>query len=255
MSHASDEALVYLHGFPGGPNEVGLFGHTPDWISRAFIPDRASELPDLDTGAYFDDVANRAFSHARGRSLRLIGFSLGARVALELAVRLGDQVSKIDLISPAGPLDGNNHVDLMAGKMIFTMAAKRPGLFAIQSAAQGWIARHRPSLLYRALFGADGEEAMSIPGFRDRVTSLLHASFLHGGAGYQREILSYVAPWSDLPIRVSAPCTIWQGSLDRWTPTAMAEHLAILLPLGELRPVVGKGHYGTLHHALSNLTI
>lgn len=247
-------AIVYLHGFPGGPAEISLFASAPGWAPSAFLPDRAADRPELPADAYFDDLAARALVFAAGRPLHLIGFSLGARVALEIAARQPAGVAGIDLISPAGPLDGTDHLRLMAGAKVFGMAAARPGLFGLQTAMQGWIARNRPALLYRALFGAAGEAGLDDPEFAPRATALLQHCFRQGNAGYRREVLAYVAAWSDLPARVVAPVTIWQGGADGWTPPPMAENLRSLLPAARLQPVPGKGHYGTLRHALAHVT-
>lgn len=246
-------AVVYLHGFPGGPGELALFGAPPAWAAQALVPDRAGDRTDLPASAYFDELAARADRHAAGRDLHLVGFSLGARVALELAARLGGRVARVDLASPAGPLDGSDHIDHMAGKAVFSMAASRPRLFGVQTAIQGLIARNQPGILYRALFGAQGEAGLDAPGFPGRAKDLLRACFVQGNAGYKREVLAYVAPWSDLPARVKAPVTLWQGGADTWTPPRMAHRLQTLLPNAQLNMVPGKGHYGTLQHALAHL--
>lgn len=253
MRTDADSAMAYFHGFPGGPAELSLFGHAPVWASHAFIPDRSTDRQDLSVAPYFDDLANRALGYAQERPLHLVGFSLGARVAMEVAVRLGSAVSRIDLISPAGPLDGTDHLKLMAGRIVFTMARSMPRLFDLQTAAQGWVARKRPDLLYRALFGRAGEQGLDCPEFRMRMTGLLHDCFAHGSTGYKREMLAYVAAWSDVPRRVLSPVTIWQGSLDNWTPPQMAESLLAQIQGANLRGVIGTGHYGTLRSILAQL--
>lgn len=187
--------------------------------------------------------------------MHLIGFSLGARAALEIAARLGSSVERIDLISPAGPLDDNTHIDQMAGRAVFKAASSYPRLFRGITAVQAWTARHRPALLYRALFGRTGEASIDVCDFRARSIDLLQASFADGSAGYEREVLAYVGPWSDLPRQVMASTHIWQGTTDNWAPPEMARHLQTLLPRAALQMIEGQSHYGTLRHVLDQLDI
>ncbi len=250
---SSKHAKVYLHGFPGGPAELQLFGHAPR-DDLLFAPDRARDGTGLTAEAYFDDLAQRISIHFHDHELHLIGFSMGARVALEIADRLDSAVIRIDLVSPACPLDGSDHLDLMAGRMIYRMAADRPWLFRVHTAIQAWLAQHRPGVLYNALFsqsvGADVLLAED-PLFKQAMQELLRSCFADGGSGYRREIQAYVTPWATLPSRIRPPVTIWQGEADNWTPPVMAQRLHHLLPGSELRLIPGASHYSTLSTALS----
>ena len=255
MNRTNDVAIVYLHGFPGGPEEISLFGSAPDWSSRAFVPDRSADRLDLAAPAYFDDLTARVERYASERAVHLIGFSLGARAAMEIAARMTGRVARIDLISPAGPLDGTDHLDLMAGRIVFSLAATHPRIFGCLAGLQAWVARQRPDLLYAALFRRVDDPDLADDGVRHRVITLLQTSFSRGAGGYSREVLAYVTPWSDFPRRVEAATVIWQGTQDSWTPLPMAERLETLLPNADLRLVPEKTHYGTLRHALTQLKI
>lgn len=253
MNRTTDSAIVYLHGFPGGPEELSLFGTAPDCRPQAFVPDRSADRPKLAAAAYFDDLTARVERYASGRAVHLIGFSLGARAAFEIAARTTGRIARIDLISPAGPLDGTDHLDLMAGRMVFALAGTHPRIFGGLTAVQAWIARKRPDLLYAALFKGADDPDLADDDVRHRIITLLQTCFSRGAEGYRREILAYVTPWSDVPRRVKAATLIWQGTEDSWTPLPMAERLAILLPDADLRLVPKKTHYGTLRHALTQL--
>ncbi len=256
MERTTGAGIVYLHGFPGGPGELRLFGPPPDWAATAFVPDRTADRPALDDAAYIDDLARQVAERFPGRALYLIGFSLGARVALELALRLGPTVARIDLISPAGPLDGSDLMRQMAGGPVFDLAARSPRLFALHSRIQGWLARHWPGLLIRLLFATAGPGdagPAADPGFQAVMAVLLRHCFADGGSGYRREIRAYVDLWSDLPGRITAPVTMWQGEQDRWTPPALAERLAGLLLHVRLNRLPDAGHYATLSQVLPHL--
>lgn len=215
--------------------------------------DRSADRPDLAASAYFDDVTARVDRYASGRAVHLIGFSLGARAAIEVAARTTGQIARIDLISPAGPLDGSDHLDLMAGRMVFALAGMHPRIFGALAAVQAWVARRRPELLYASLFRGTDDPDLADDDVRHRVIALLQRGYSRGAEGYRREVLAYVTPWSDVPQRVEAATVIWQGTKDSWTPLPMAERLLTLLPNAELSLVAGKTHYGTLRHALAQL--
>ena len=183
----------------------------------------------------------------------LIGFSLGARAAIEIAARTTERIARIDLISPAGPLDGTEHLDLMLGRMVFALARTHPRIFGGLAAVQAWVARKRPDLLYAALFKGADDPDLADDDVRHRIITLFQACFSRGAEGYRREVLAYVTPWSDVPRRVKAATVIWQGTEDSWTPLPMAERLERLLPNADLRLVPEKTHYGTLRHALTQL--
>lgn len=70
--------------------------------------------------------------HQGGHPIRLIGFSIGASVALRIAALLGDKVEGIYLLSPAAPLEVKGNVDGMgAGRYTFFLAKRCPPLFSL----------------------------------------------------------------------------------------------------------------------------
>ena len=86
--------IAYFHGQPGGPGEWQACA--PPGL-RAFAPDRT--MP-VDTAT----LAGLVVTHCADGPVTLIGFSLGAPVALAVARALGDRVAHLHLISPAAPL-------------------------------------------------------------------------------------------------------------------------------------------------------
>lgn len=234
--------FVYLHGQPGGPEELHLFGPLP-W--PADIPALALDRNRL-SGLLDQQAPNGRFT--------LIGFSMGAKAALDLAARLPDRITHLHLIAAAGPPDQDIMLDKMAGGPLFRMARDAPRRFAILCRVQSAMARLFPSLLTRALLstarGADAALAAS-PAFRTRMSAMLRAGLGHSSASYAAEISAYMRPWRDQLASIAVPVTLWHGEADNWAPIALAEDLAAALP----GPVTfnrlpGLSHYSTLHHAL-----
>jgi pimeloyl-ACP methyl ester carboxylesterase len=244
---------IYFHGQPGSPNELRLAGQRDSEALAIFAPDRNADRPELPLNAYFDHLANSIRQKAAGEPVRLVGFSIGSFVALEIAHRLGEKVAAIDLISPAAALELGDFLPARAGKAVFQLARDKPRLFSALTSAQGLMTRHAPSVLYRSLFattaGADVELSRE-PQFKAEICSILAASLANGAAGYRREISGYVQPWSASLSKIAAPMTLWHGTADTWSPFAMSQALQRALPNAKIEAFEGLSHYSTLRTAL-----
>ena len=249
---AADQ-FVYFHGQPGSPDELSLVaaGRLP---SGLFAPDRATDRPDLPLGGYLDHLTATVLARYPAGPIRLVGFSLGAVVAIEVALRIAGRDVRLDLVSPAAPLGLGDFLPDMAGGAVFGLAARSPGLFGLLTGVQGALARLAPDLLFSQIFagaaGADADLARD-PAFQATLKRILAHGLAGGAKGYRREVLGYVA-WA--PERLSGlthPVTLWQGEADSWTPPAMARALAAALPgAPEVRTFPGLSHYSTLQAAL-----
>ena len=250
------DQYVYFHGQPGSPDELTLVGAAR--LPPALLaPDRAADRPDLPLEPYLDHLAAAVRARFPAGAIRLVGFSLGAFVALEVALRLADREVRLELVSPAAPLGLGDFLPDMAGGAVFGLAGRSPGLFGLLTGVQGGLARLAPGLLFGQIFagaaGADADLARD-PAFRATITRILRHTLAHGATGYRREVLGYVG-WS--PERLSGlrhPVTLWQGEADTWTPPAMARALARALPgAPTLRTFPGLSHYSTLQAALPEI--
>lgn len=244
---------VYLHGMPGSPSELACVGAHPT-PAAVFAPDRTGAGDGVSFAEYTMALAKRISDAAGGDSVHLIGFSLGAHMALQLADRLGGQVARIDLVSPAAPLELGDFLPEMAGRAVFASARDHPLRFSALTGVQGAIARLAPAALFRLVFanaaGADAELARQAA-FRSGMVRVLKESFRLDAAGYRREIEAYVKPWTDLLPRIAAPVRLWHGEEDNWAPIAMSERLAGVLPNVEaFHAMPGLSHYSTLRAAL-----
>lgn len=246
------EQFVYFHGQPGSPDEL-----PPAAAAGLFAPDRAGDRPDLPLGPYLDHLTATVLERYPAGPIRLVGFSLGAFVAVEVALRITGREVSLDLVSPAAPLGCGDFLPDMAGGAVFGLAARRPGLFALLTRAQGWLAARAPGVLFRQIFaGAAGADAALArdPAFQAMIGRILVHGLSGGAKGYRREVLGYVAWTPDRLSGLTHPVTIWQGEADTWTPPAMARALARLLP--EVRAVhdfPGLSHYSTLRAALPTI--
>jgi pimeloyl-ACP methyl ester carboxylesterase len=250
------EQFVYFHGQPGSPDELSLVV-AESLPGGLFAPDRAMDRPDLPLGPWLDHLTATVLARYPAGPIRLVGFSLGAFVALEVALRIADREVRLDLVSPAAPLGLGDFLPDMAGGAVFGLAARSPGLFGLLTGLQGGLARVAPGLLFGQIFagaaGADADLARD-PAFQATLKRILAHGLAGGAKGYRREVLGYVAWTSDRLSGLTHPVALWQGEADSWTPPTMAKALAAALPgAPALRTFPGLSHYSTLRAALPEI--
>lgn len=242
---------IYFHGNPGAPAELALLGGEAvrSWIAldRAALPlEPESRIGQL--------VASISELGAVG-PVRLVGFSAGAHVALQVAARIPAADLTLQLVSPAGPLEIGNFLGKMAGAPIFRAAMQRPRLFATLAGAQSFCAARLPHLLTHFLFATaqgDDRELKADAQFVGPYRQVLQSCLIGGLPSYKAEIEAYVRPWAGLLSDVIHPVTIWQGSADNWTPPEMAQSMAQRLPnVHALHLLARQSHFSTLRTALA----
>ena len=238
---------LYFHGLPGSAAELASFGADIAAQARHFhVVDRSAAPGE----GYVSQLAARITATFPDGPLRLVGFSLGAAAALQVAPHLGARVERIDLVSPAAPLQLGDFLDDMAGAPVFRAALAGRVPFAALTLMQAQVARIAPKKMAAALMakarGADRALAAD-PRFIAGLAQSLRQSLLSQRAAYSAEIRAYVADWSAALAKVHQPVTIWQGSEDDWTPPAMAEALAAHLPSAPAVHILpGCSHFSTL---------
>lgn len=229
--------VVYVHGLPGSGAELAI-APLPERERPVVVPPWAGSLPS-------DGPVHR------------IGFSLGAFGAVRLLAARPERVARLDLVSPAAPLELGDFLPAMAGRAVFEMARSRPRVLAAAVAAQGVAARAVPLLLARALFAsADPVERdlLREPGFRALLVRGLRHSLIEHRGEYLSTLADYVAPWASRLDSVRCPVRIRHGTADRWAPVGMAHALDRALGArSRLRVLDGLGHYGALRAALPQL--
>ena len=245
---------IYFHGAPGTTSELEIFeGPARACGLKLLCWDRFALDAALTGQAYFEALAAAIREVAGAHQVNLIGFSIGAFIALRTSQLLGLQVGQLHLVSAAAPLQSGNFLHSMAGRAVFHAASVSPKRFKAAVLGQVALARWAPGLMQSVLFrGATGVERELTSGlaFRLFMSDLLRSSLLEHRAGYERDILAYVQDWSAIPAQVSAETTLWHGTQDNWAPADMATSLQNKLPnCRRLNLLEGLSHYSCLHQA------
>ena len=244
--------LIYFHGVPGAVEERRLLQAAAEqWGVDLQAVARFDLASDLTGEPYFHALAKRVEALAAGRRVTLMGFSMGAFVALRVAPYLSSPPSSLHLVSAAAPLESGDFLDQMAGRAVFEAARRSESALARLTGIQAWMTRWAPGLLYRMIFGSaqGGDRPLSEEaGFRHLIRSALAGSLGPGREGYLRDLRGYVAPWSaSLAMAPLCATWIWQGTEDNWSPPGMAGRLAELLPGSpSVTMIKGASHYSCL---------
>jgi pimeloyl-ACP methyl ester carboxylesterase len=241
--------VVYFHGVPGGPEECSVFDdHARAHNLRVVCYERLALPGCSDRSLYYQSLADEIDTLAAGQPLDLIGFSLGAHAALEVAMLLETRIRSIHLISAAAPLE-QRFLDDMAGAAVFRLASQRPLLFRMLTHGQRLIAILAPGLLFAMLFSsATGQdrELSQRSDFRDYLIPVLKRCLVANVDGYIRDITYYVA-WRGELASCENSVTLWHGSEDNWSPLAMASSLSdAVAGSSAIEEIAGASHYSCL---------
>lgn len=248
------QLVIYFHGAPGAPEECAVFDVYAREHGLTFICfDRFSCDHSLTGARYYRFLSEEIAKQAAGKQVDVVGFSIGAFVALQTSHYLGDGVRNLHLISAAAPLDAGDFLAAMAGKPVFQLAKACPALFVLLCYWQKLLAWFFPKALFRLLFASatGGDKALSADReFKSRIAEVLRACFIGRVQGYVRDIKAYVQPWKDALSGIGGPTHIWHGAEDNWSPVAMAEYLQTAIP-GRTSVEIfnGLSHYSCLYRA------
>ncbi len=250
--------VIYFHGAPGAPEECALFDAQGKTDRLNFVSlDRFSADHSLQGEGYFRALATEILACAGTAQVHLVGFSIGAFVALQTYRHLQGRVASLNLISAAAPLEVGDFLPSMAGRQVFLLARHWPSLFRLLSAWQGFLAKCAPGLLFKMLFAsaqAADREMLADQQFCDRTLKQLRSGFDGRVAGYVRDVAAYVTPWAASLGAVTAKVRIWHGAEDNWSPKGMAEYLGQALSGCEQPEIIpGLSHYSCLHQVVPQL--
>lgn len=244
--------VIYFHGAPGAPEECSIFEqHAKDCGLTIICFDRFAVSPSITGNAYFQLLAKEIADVANGRKVDVIGFSIGAFIALQTCRHLTNEVENLHLISAAAPLEAGDYLEAMAGGQVFKLARSLPRLFVVLSYWQEILALLFPNALFRLLFSsAEGEDKVLAENreFQSDITGVLKSCFVGRVQGYARDILAYVHPWKDTLSAITVNTHIWHGADDNWSPRLMADHLASAVrSCTTFKIFSGLSHYSCLY--------
>lgn len=247
----SGQLVVYFHGAPGAVEECAVFDRSAKKYGLRFVCfDRFSLDSKLSGDEYIQAIASGIGEQAGEQHFAVVGFSIGCHVALQVSALFSEQVRSLHLVSAAGPLEGGEYLDDMAGGVVFKLAKESPLAFAVLSQWQSLLCRVSPRLLYSMIFGsANGQDkALSQDAeFRAFIYKVLRLSYVEQLRGYKRDVMGYVMPWGGLLGACKVKTHLWHGTEDNWSPMAMSEQLIEALSLGgELHRLHGASHYSCL---------
>ncbi|QSA95473.1 alpha/beta fold hydrolase [Methylococcus sp. EFPC2] len=246
--------VVYFHGVPGAQDECSIFDLEGKNHGLTFVClDRFSVDPSVNGEAYYRLLATEISRIASGKQVDVVGFSIGAFIALQTIRYMANGVGNLHLVSAAAPLETGNYLEAMAGKQVFKLAKAAPALFVLLSYWQGLLAWLSTDALFRLLFAsAVGEDKVLATDseFRAGIAEVLKACFVGRARGYARDIGLYVLPWESTLAEVSVTTHIWHGADDNWSPPLMAEYLKSAIP-GCISAKIfnGLSHYSCLYRA------
>jgi pimeloyl-ACP methyl ester carboxylesterase len=251
---AFDKTLIfYLHGAPGSTAECAMFEKQATHHNVKLIGiDRYSIEAFSDGKKYYQQIAKNITEIAGDKPINIIGFSIGAHVALEVSVVLGSQVNQLHLVSAAAPLSHGDFLDTMAGGAVFKLARDKPLLFSLLTSFQQLLATVAPKLLTRMLFAsaAGKDKALSSTAdFKATITPILADCFKYHSGAYKRDISNYVNWSNDITVNASQTY-LWHGTEDNWSPFSMATYLQSAISKSvSLKTLDGLSHYSALFYA------
>ncbi|MFA5921978.1 MAG: alpha/beta hydrolase [Methylococcaceae bacterium] len=251
--------VIYFHGVPGATEECAVFDVYGKENGLTFICfDRFTIDSSIVGEAYYQFLAREISKLADGKQADVVGFSIGAFIALQTCRYLPDGVKNLHLISAAAPLEAGDFLNAMAGKQVFQMAKTFPALFVLLSYWQRLLALLFPNTLFHLLFAsAAGKDKVlaANPDFNASISKTIKSCFLGSHVrGYVRDIKAYVHPWETTLSEVSVNTHIWHGAEDNWSPKMMAEYLKSAIPgCSHIEIVEGLSHYSCLYQAMPKI--
>jgi len=223
-------ALLALHGFTGSPHSWDFLPEQP--AVRRFVPALVGHRGASENGhvlSFEAEVDRLAQLSAEASTLHVVGYSLGARLALGLALRHPERVARLTLISGHPGLDSDNErAERRAADERWCELLLTRGSLAFVDAWQSLPLWSSQAQLDRATVERKRSERLS-----------------HDPAGLARSLrvtgLAEMPNYRQELTQIRVPLTLLAGGLDAKF-RSLAEQMAKIVAHAELTIVDGAGH-------------
>jgi pimeloyl-ACP methyl ester carboxylesterase len=230
--------VLYFHGLSGSRLEASLADHAADDLGvrliaidrpgmglSDFLPDR--RIPDIAS-----DAARIADALGLGR-FAVLGVSAGAPYALACGIRLAGRVTRVGLVSSAGPFSDTRYRASMGWmvKAAFRAALLAPGLAGrlLRGVSRGRLS-DPGRCLTRIAQHAGSRDRESLLANRSVFSGNLRESFRNGEAGPLLDALLLARPWEIHLSDIKVPVFLWHGERDRIVPPDVGTRLSGEIP-------------------------
>lgn len=196
-------------------------------------------------------VAESVIGVSRPRTVGVVGWSAGGRVALALAARHPQLVDRVAIVGTPAPNEAVPWIDPQLQALSDRLAAMAPDdaraqlreMLQPQADAVAAVSEPADVPLDALGVGLADQQVLTRPGLRDRLGRMLEDAFRQGPGGVADDILSYTArPWGFDLADVAAKTLVVAGQADALAGHAHGAWYQRSLPDARLEMVPGVGH-------------
>jgi pimeloyl-ACP methyl ester carboxylesterase len=247
------QPVLMLHGTPGSRLMFGPADAAAQRLGlRLICPDRPGiGMSSWHAARTLHTVAAdmvEVVGQLEAERIAVFGVSGGAPYAVATALRLGDRVHRLALVSPMGPIaDLGGDLPLsVQDRALFHGVARRPALaraLVRTLMLQFRVAPRSLSGLLGRLLGEPDRSILTRPALVAHVITDIGEAIRQGPEGIVRDLELLARPWSCDLLQVDVATVLWQGERDRLVPKEAAFELGRRLAQAETIRLPEAGHF------------